>query len=82
MQSRCLKSVRKDLKSTRGGSAVGDGSYDDANEDDGGVDADDSDKAKSEEDVCAWCRESEDQTLFLCDGDDCGRCVPSCACVM
>lgn len=60
---------------------MGDGSDADAGDDGDGVGADGQDKARSEEDVCAWCRESEDKTLFLCDGDDCGRFVCVCVCV-
>lgn len=31
------------------------------------------DKGPNDE-CCAWCGEEEDKKLFLCDGEDCGRC--------
>lgn len=81
--SRCLATLRKELKKTkkkkRGKGGVG------ASEDDDGQDDDDDDDddglvesdGEADEDLCAWCAESEDKTLFLCDGDACGRWVLS-----
>ncbi|CAM9755576.1 unnamed protein product, partial [Scytosiphon promiscuus] len=74
----CLATLRRELKKKRRGK----GRAGEAEDEDGRVDEEDEDDdeddhidggGKADEDLCAWCAESEDKTLFLCDGDACGR---------
>ncbi|CAB1110380.1 unnamed protein product [Ectocarpus sp. CCAP 1310/34] len=74
MLRRCLASLHEGLKKRRnkgGGRSDSDG--DAADKGDNGGDDETVSETVSDEDICAWCWESEDKKLFLCDGEGCGR---------
>ncbi|CAM9970021.1 unnamed protein product, partial [Ectocarpus sp. 12 AP-2014] len=76
---RCLASLREGLKKRNKGGGVSDSNDGDAaDKGDNGGDDETVSETVSDEDICAWCWESEDKKLFLCDGEGCGRAFCDC----